>query len=64
MFLKYVDKWLILFVIYQCITWSQTNFTDVTTEVFSNIFGYEGVTAAYGDVNNDKFTDVFIISGK
>ena len=35
----------------------------VTGKVFGDIAGLNGVVAAYGDINNDKVTDVFAITG-
>ena len=37
---------------------------DVTASVFGSKEGLGGTVAAYGDINGDKITDIFVISGR
>lgn len=64
MFYKFVNNlWLLSLFVFFCYPSLKANVIDKTEEVFSASTGYKGVIAAYADVNNDKATDVFIISG-
>ena len=56
---------LVIFVLFhQCIAIEQSFAKDITQKVFGTKSGLNGIVAAYGDINNDKITDVFVITGR